>query len=380
MKYMGSKRAMLLNGLGETLHRETKGAKRFGDLFAGAGSVACYVAENFACSVIASDLQLFSSVLCDAIIGRVGALDSELVWTDWVSRARANVSESPIYKRAELFDQVSWKRARRRSVAEAREICSEGEGPITRSYGGHYFSPSQALAIDALRATVPTEGATKSVVLAALISAASRCAAAPGHTAQPFQPTPGAARFLFEGWRRDVWEQTKSALDSICPRHAQRIGEAKVAGAESLAEELGPGDIAFLDPPYSGVHYSRFYHVLETVARGECSEVSGVGRYPPPSERPKSDFSVSTKSEQALERLLKILGDRGVRTIFTFPREKTSNGLSGPIVEGVAEKYFRVEKAITNGRFSTLGGNTPKRKARIPAYEIILTLTPRNSA
>jgi len=377
MKYMGSKRAMLTNGLGETLQREARGAKRFGDLFAGAGSVACYVAENFACNVIASDLQLFSSVLCDAIIGRVDPVDSELVWGDWATQAKAKVSESPVYKRAERFDQESWGKARRRSVTKARELCSASGGPITRSYGGHYFSPMQALAIDALRATVPTESAVKSVALAALISATSACAAAPGHTAQPFQPTAGAAEFLFEGWRRDIWEQTKSALDRICPRHAQSIGEARVGSAESLAQELGPGDVAFLDPPYSGVHYSRFYHVLETVARGNCAEVSGVGRYPPSSERPKSDFSVATKSKQALERLLKILGQRGVRTILTFPQEKTSNGLSGSIVESVAEEFFKVKKATTNGRFSTLGGNTPKRKARIPAYEIILSLSPR---
>ena len=380
MKYMGSKRAMLTNGLGEILQREAKRAKRFGDLFAGAGSVACYVAENFACSVVASDLQLFSSVLCDAVIGRAEAIAPELIWEDWASRAKSRVSKSPIYKRAARFEKVKWGKARRRNVAKARDICSDSEDPITRSYGGHYFSPMQALAIDALRATVPTEGAMKSVALAALISAASRCVAAPGHTAQPFQPTAGAAEFLFEGWRRDVWGQTKSALDRICPRHAQSIGETKVCDAEKLAGELGPGDVAFVDPPYSGVHYSRFYHVLETVARGDCAEVSGIGRYPPPSERPKSDFSVSTKSKLALERLLKTLGQRGVRTILTFPKEKTSNGLSGRVVESVAVKYFKVRKITTNGRFSTLGGNTPKRKARIPAYEIILTLTPRNSA
>lgn len=377
MKYMGSKRAMLTNGLGETLLREATVAKRFGDLFAGSGSVACFVAENFSCSVIASDLQLFSSVLCEAVIGRVEAVGSELVWNDWVSRAKSKVSESPIYELAARFDQVKWGKARRRNVAEARDICSGSADPITRSYGGHYFSPMQALVIDALRSTLPTEGNFRSVALAALVSAASRCAAAPGHTAQPFQPTAGAAEFLFDGWRRDVWEQTKSALERICPRHAQRIGEAKVCDAEKLAAELGPGDIAFLDPPYSGVHYSRFYHVLETVARGDCAEVSGIGRYPPPSERPKSDFSMSTKSKMALERLLKTLGQRGVRTILTFPKEKTSNGLSGSIVAGVAEKYFKVKKVTTNGRFSTLGGNSPKRRARIPAYEIILTLTPR---
>jgi adenine-specific DNA-methyltransferase len=378
MKYMGSKRVMLANGLGTTLLREAANAKRFADLFAGAGSVACHVAENSARRVVANDLQLFSSVLCGAVIGRVKALDSERVWRDWAFQAKAQICKSSIYGRARDFDQTSWGRARRRSVAEARELCSSGEGPITRSYGGYYFSPMQSLALDALRVTVPTERELRNVALAALISAASRCAAAPGHTAQPFQPTPGAAEFLFEGWRRNVWEQTKCALDGICTRHAQTIGETRVGSAESLAGELEPGDVAFVDPPYSGLHYSRFYHVLETVARGDCEEVSGVGRYPPPSERPKSDFSMGSKSKEALERLLAILARGGVRTILTFPQEKTSNGLSGSIVENVAGGYFDVSKTVTNGRFSTLGGNKVNRKARIPAYELILSLSPRN--
>src|ERR1700731_3453760 len=210
MKYMGSKRAMLANGLGTTLRGEAAGAKRFADLFAGSGSVAWYVAENFPCRVFANDLQLFSSVLCDAVIGRVKPLDSDLVWTDWASKARAKVLEALIYKQARCFDQRSWGRARRPNVAAARDICLGGEGLITRSYGGHYFSPMQALAFDVLRATIPIENKVRSVALAALISAASRCAAAPGHTAQPFQPTPGAAEFFFEGWRRDVSGQTKS--------------------------------------------------------------------------------------------------------------------------------------------------------------------------
>jgi adenine-specific DNA-methyltransferase len=67
MKYMGSKRVMLGNGLGEILVQETSGAKRFADLFAGSGSVAWYVAGSFPCRVIANDLQVFSSVLCNAV-------------------------------------------------------------------------------------------------------------------------------------------------------------------------------------------------------------------------------------------------------------------------------------------------------------------------
>ena len=368
---------MLANGLGETLLRETAKCKRFADLFLGSAAVAWHVAETFGCVVIGADLQTFAVTLADAVIARAKPIASKEIWETWSANAKKMVLGSHSYYEAEGFDRVKWGAARRRNVEAARDICKHHQGPVTRAYGAHYFSPMQALVIDSLRATVPQDPIHRKVALAALICAASQCAASPGHTAQPFQPTKGAARFLFEAWRRDVWDHTRSALERICPKYARQAGSATVQDAENFAKQLGPEDLAFVDPPYSGVHYSRFYHVLETVARGDCEEVSGVGRYPPPSERPKSDFSVSTKSKRALERLLSILAERGVRTIVTFPREETSNGLSGSIVEDVAEEFFKVSKRTTNGRFSTLGGNLVHRKARIPAYEIILSLSPR---
>jgi len=376
MKYMGSKRAMLANGLGKILKAETAKSKCFADLFVGSSAVAWYVAENTACRVIASDLQLFAVSLAEAVIGRRKCLDVEALWQGWFREAQKKYRRSRLFREAEEFDQIKWGGARRRYVARAREICSASRRPIARAYGGHYFSPKQAMTLDALRSSLPTGRASRSVALAALITAASECAAAPGHTAQPFQPTRDCAKFLFEAWRRDVCSRAKSALKRICPKFARARGRGIVSDAETVVGKLKKGDVAFLDPPYSGVHYSRFYHVLETVARGTRSEIDGVGRYPPPSERPRSDFSIGSKSEDALDRLLAKLAERGVRTILTFPKEETSNGLSGAAVEGIAKRYFKSSKVVVNGRFSTLGGNLQNRKARIPAYEIILTLTP----
>jgi adenine-specific DNA-methyltransferase len=376
MKYMGSKRTMLSNGLGDVLRAEVGKAKRFVDMFSGSSAVAWYVAEKFPCSVIAADLQAFAACLAGSVIGRDVALNPEIIWKRWSKEAEARACESNVSREAERFDKISWGRARRRNVNDARGICQESQHPITKAYGGHYFSPKQAMLIDALRMTLPEDPLQRSAALAALICAASECAAAPGHTAQPFQPTKGAAPFLFDAWRRDVLAHTKSALEDICPRHAQIPGQAVVSDAVKFAESLSEDDLAFVDPPYSGVHYSRFYHVLETIARGTCDDITGIGRYPDPSERPKSDFSIQSKSKAALDNLLSILAERKVRTIVTFPRDKASNGLSGRKVQTVAERYFRATKTVVNGRFSTLGGILPHRKARIPAYEMILQLQP----
>jgi adenine-specific DNA-methyltransferase len=376
MKYMGSKRAMLTNGLGKILIAETSKANRFADLFVGSGAVAWHVAENTRCQVLASDLQLFAVSLAEAVVSRTRIIDADSVWKVWHENAQRSGRRDGLFRETEHFDGTKWEIARRRSVAVARQLCADSRGPITRAYGGHYFSPKQALVLDAFRRTLPTDAVTRSVALAALIFAASRCAAAPGHTAQPFQPTKKGSVFLFDAWRRDIASHVRSGLERICPKHAKVAGNGTVCDAETLAEQLNKKDLAFIDPPYSGVHYSRFYHVLETIAHGTCGEIEGAGRYPTTRERPKSDFSLKSKSKAALERLFTILAERRTRAILTFPREETSNGLSGPAVEKIASRYFRCSRTIVNGRFSTLGGSSENRKARIPAYEIILILSP----
>src|SRR5262245_59297263 len=91
MKYMGSKRAMLRNGLGEALYREARGRRRIVDLFCGSGAVAWFVAENIALPVLAVDLQEYAVTLARSVVQRETSLDSEdlaLQWLDEVEAAR----------------------------------------------------------------------------------------------------------------------------------------------------------------------------------------------------------------------------------------------------------------------------------------------------
>src|SRR5262249_31918349 len=133
----------------------------------------------------------------------------------------------------------------------------------------------------------------------------------------------------------------------------------------------------FVDPPYTGVHYSRFYHVLETIARKGCSGVSGVGRYPPQDERPSSSFSTKTTAVRALERLFDGLGGSGCTVVFTFPVKMCSNGLSGDIVKDVAAQKFRIRSKTVKTNFSTLGGNNTLRSSREPTNELVMLMRPK---
>lgn len=375
MKYMGSKRTMLQNGLGELLGREAAVAPRFVDLFAGSGAVAIHVAQNFPIPVLAFDLQHYSAVLTNAVLSRQRNLDWRGIWNRWHRGAAALFNTVRVPKAARLTQSI---------VAEFR-VWSEAQVAlaVTKAYGGHYFSPQQAVWIDALRRKLPTDEPGRTVALAALIQAASQCAAAPGHTAQPFQPTRTAKRFLAEAWSKDIVAKTRAAFEALANLCAQHVGQAQVANANEAAKQLQEGDLAFIDPPYSGVHYSRFYHVLETIARGKCGIVEGKGRYPAPEFRPRSRYSVGSESAAALDDLLETVAARGGRAIVTFPDHECSNGLSGQEVREVAARHFRVRETKVSSKFSTLGGRGDDsgreagRAARQVARELMLVLEPR---
>ncbi len=264
-------------------------------------------------------------------------------------------------------------------MEEARHLCRipSEVGPIWNAYGGHYFSPKQALTFDYLLRHAPGHGQERAVCLAAAATAASRCAAAPGHTAQPFQPTEGAAVFLRRFWNRDPIGICESVLDNLCGRHAQTAGDAFVADAVEVAERSRPDDLVVVDPPYSAVQYSRFYHVLETVARGECGVVDGVGRYPPIEERPQSAFSKESTSEGALRRLVESLAASGSTVILTFPEDECSNGLSGEAVLEIARSCYDTRQTTVVTKFSTLGGNNRGRRSHRSSNELIILMHPR---
>lgn len=374
MKYMGSKRGMLSNGLGTLIGSEIAKSNRFVDLFTGSGAVARYAATRFSIEVRAFDLQDYGVVLANAIIGRTRALDAHAIWAGWHKAAHQLVDSPKI---------PSWDPLTKKTVKEARVWSSQSNNSVTRAYGGHYYSPHQSVWIDALRSTMPASSLAHSVALAALIQASSECAAAPGHTAQPFQPTKTAKPYLLDAWKRDVPARTKRALELLCSTYAKQRGKASSGDANEAAKNLASGDLVFVDPPYSGVHYSRFYHVLETIARGGCGEVSGVGRYPAREERPRSKYSVSTESNAALNDLLTTLSERDTTVILTFPDHECSNGLSGEDVIGLAREHFSVKQKSVKSRFSTLGGigngnaGSAGRQARHHAEELILLLRPK---
>lgn len=375
MKYMGSKAGLLSRGLGAQLLKSIDGTSRFVDLFCGAGSVSWYVAENCDVPVRAVDLQSYATTLAASIITRDATLDYQSLVTTWLATARALAEADVRWNKALSLRGIQ---RTKQGVEQARKACLVGDkGVVFGAYGGYYFSPWQALLLDAMLVSIPGAGPARTVCLAALLTAAAECVASPGHTAQPFRPTDRALPFIDQCWNQDPIERATRALKELCPRHAKRTGSVLVDDAAHACDSLQESDLVFVDPPYAAEQYSRFYHVLETIARGETVAVSGAGRYSDPALRPRSDFSLKSSASASMEALVDRIADRGARAVITFPVGRCSNGLSGSDLLNLAKLRFTVTSFVANGSFSTLGGNNLNRVSRKPSAELVLVLRPK---
>lgn len=385
MKYMGHK-GKLLSFLGDVLVEESRTANAIADPFCGSGAVSWYLAQNTQKSVISGDLQKFAVCRAASVVERIEPVNSSAIFKPWIKRAtslvkvivdkfpNAEASVEPNPKTTgDIISLVIRSRVFCETVLPSLLEDLSKQFPMTKAYGGYYFSPMQALMLDALRATLPRVPDNRSVALAALIETASRCAAAPGHTAQPFQPTVTSAIHILDAWQRPVDKLLYEAIETISSRCAGKMGAAKVMDFSETINSLDEGDLVFADPPYSDVHYSRFYHVLETLAHGSEIEVTGRGRYPDISHRPSSRFSLRSQSENAARDLIVGCHSRKLNLVLTFPSGEASNGLSAESFMSLAKGlYSSIEEHKVDSDFSTLGGNAKSRGARLKCQESII--------
>jgi adenine-specific DNA-methyltransferase len=374
MKFMGSKQALLRGDLGIIVLREASRAQRFVDLFSGSGATASFVASRLPIPVLACDLQNFAVQLAADAVERPVPLSFDMVERKWLDPAITEVTnDSRISAALEFTRDLNSQK-----VMAARHLCKRLDGGfIWRHYGGHYFSPYQALVLDALHSTLPSGHHEHTLTIAALIRTASRCAAAPGHTAQPFQPTPSLLPAIEESWARHPIDEARRFAMSAAEIYAQRPGLAVAADARHVARRLYKDDVVFVDPPYSDVQYSRFYHVLEAVAIGGFAEVFGAGRSPDLNLRKSSVFSRRSSAMNEFTKLMKALRDAGVTAIVTFPDVNASNGMSARKVIEVSSSYFSAEVTSAPAVHSTLGGSRNRRPSRRSVHELIMVFRPR---
>ena len=111
MKYMGSKKSLLENGLGDIILRSCDRKSRFIDLFSGTGSVATYIAKNAEIEVIAVDLQAYSAIMSDAILSRTAKYKTKAILEVWLYNIIKKLQNSKLWQQIKELEALENKNA-----------------------------------------------------------------------------------------------------------------------------------------------------------------------------------------------------------------------------------------------------------------------------
>lgn len=344
------------------------------DLFAGSGTTALALASHR--TVLAADIQEYSRVLCSALLCQptastdiVAAFEHAVTvgtpllerfqfaakpLVDFEHAALANASlgdgepicavlESGSILAAERGSALSGDKGLSAALLEVVHRLSSdalhGSSLMTafRYFGGAYFSYEQALELDflaAIAAEFPKE--FRDLFMAALLSTASDVVNTVGKQfAQPIRPRNKEGvikRHLLAKIERDRRQDVRRIYFEWLERYARIAVPGSAHKAiradyrDVLKELAGCYSVVYADPPYTRDHYSRFYHVLETLAlrdnpsiarnpRGASSELSrGIYR----EERHQSPFCIKSKSQGAFLELFRLASQNSANLVVSY--------------------------------------------------------------
>ena len=259
IKYLGSKRR-LVPTLTELFERS--GARTALDLFTGTTRVA----------------QAFKQAG-----GEVTAVDSaryaEVFARTWIE------TDADEIDLADLTDEI------------ARLDALPGEaGYVTNTFceQSRFFQPFNGERIDAIRQAIADDHAgtaLEPILLTSLLLAADKV-----------DSTTGVQMAYVKQWAPRSAKPLRMQVPELLPGG----GRAVRGDATELAEQLGPFDLAYLDPPYNQHRYFTNYHVWETLVAWDEPEHYGVAckRVDARDEATKSVFNRKREMPDALARTI----------------------------------------------------------------------------
>lgn len=326
------------------------------DLFAGTAVVTRRLAQRR--PVVSADIQAYSQILARALTEPTLFSPSEVrallgVARDWLHAVQPQTAPLRNFE-IEAQATAAVDPARLAALIEHGSFVADDDGPpklsgakdraregltpstatLTWYYGGVYFSYAQALELDALRHAIRVVSGNNDTLIAAVMGTASDAVSTVGnHFAQPVQPR-GRDGSLKRSWVASVSRSRQySVLDGfgrwLARYEAMRPTQHDCIAIQSdflrTLSGLGPEvGVIYADPPYTRDHYSRFYHVLETIALDDDPGVSPAQGSSAPSrglyrvDRHQSPFSIRSQARSAFRELFAGAKRLGVPLVLSY--------------------------------------------------------------
>ena len=324
MKYMGSKRE-LLDFIISSINDLDIESNWFCDLFSGTSVVGCSLKDEY--NVQINDIQIYTSIFANTYLPNINKLINSTELEKIKDRVLFYVDE--FYRKYPdlIFDYNSidnYEKLTKLEIQQQNLIYSNfeiGFHLFVKYYSGTYWSYTQCVWIDSIRA-VAEEYKGKSdyyIILSSLIYAMSYTSQSTGHFAQFRDVTESNMRDIMLYRIRDIWtyfeKKFLEILNMVDVEATNRYTSTTLDYLDCL-RLIERNTIVYADPPYSSVHYSRFYHAIETLIRYDYPNVKYKGRYR--EDRHQSPFGKKTEVKNAFGKLFKGVKNKNSHLILSY--------------------------------------------------------------
>lgn len=361
LQYMGSKSRMLEEICTPVIYNQE--IQQVVDLFAGTGSVGYALAPYK--KIISNDIEYYSYVLNSAILNgcQLSSLELEALLKSidqkWrISKRFLNreitAEESFLASPLSAYEEYATFSHDTPSVfhVDSNSQGFEGLKALVQTvtpgapnqevpfpclfvtyFSNAYFGIKQCCQIDAIASTIaelPDEQ-QRFTLLAALMTATSATASSTTHFAQFLTvKNKNTFRNIKEKRSTDIIQLFKDALtrfeDKGLLNKADKKHDCFNMDFEGCLRKIDIDEhtLVYADPPYFKEHYSRYYHVLNTMCLYDYPQLAinpqnkqyAVGRYR--ADRNISDFGKRSKALFAFGRLINACADRKANLLISY--------------------------------------------------------------
>lgn len=331
IKYMGSK-ASILSFIGEGLKRIHYGDKPIVDLFAG----ACSLSGGFGhlAPIISNDIQKYSTTIASVYLFRaekIGAFDIVKLAEPLVAKKRLELPKGLDYPVSCELKQFNAIEGRNQKLLE--RTFGFDYHLFTKFYSGTWWSAEQCLWIDSLREILDSLLSERKINdndfnlgLTCLMHSMAYASQGTGHYAQYRDAKTESSMNDINKYRQAsiplLFKRKFDALIVWNHDNVTNLGHRLMAEDYKACLGTIPRSVVYADPPYAFVHYSRFYHAIETVVRYDYPDLQMKngkvvkGRYR--DERHQSPFCIRSQVSSAFGEMFDGVKNSGSDLVLSY--------------------------------------------------------------
>ena len=206
-----------------------------------------------------------------------------------------------------------------------------------KTYSDTYFSETQCLDIDSIRYAIEQiqNENKKNLYLTVLMSVMCKVESTTGHFAQYM---PKDHKRVIPLRNMNVWDEFlekctdfKTIINNNMQNKSFNLDYKELI----KLDEIRNVETFYLDSPYSGEQYSRFYHILETIVKYDNPIVSYKAKYR--NDRFMSGFCYKSKVSNEFENIIKFCKQNNSNLVISYSNKGVINCEK---LEDLCRKYY----------------------------------------